>query len=156
MVGSWRILDQSSSRAMVACSPLDTTLFETADPDSALLGASWLCDLRNLRRTAYADLGSPPTESERLDAWQDPDGREHQQYGHLVRAQAPEAPADVASDSDSDWDALLDAHGLTPPPSVAAAAVAQPADAAGASRRARDKRRRRLRKAAKRSMWREI
>ena len=41
-------------------------------------------------------------------------------------------------------------------PNVAAAAVAQPADAAGAGRRARDKRRRRLRKAAKRSMWREI
>ena len=73
-------------------------------------------------------------------------------------AQASEAPrvSDVASDSDSDWGALLDAHGLTPPPTVAAAAVAQPADAAGASRRARDKRRRRLRKAAKRSMWREI
>ena len=32
-------------------------------------------------------------------------------------------------------DALLDAHGLTPPPNVAAAAVAQPADAAGAGRR---------------------
>ena len=60
------------------------------------------------------------------------------------------------SDSDSDWDALLDAHGLTPPPVVVATAVAQPAVAAAASRRARDKRRRRLRKAAKRSMWREI
>ena len=73
-------------------------------------------------------------------------------------ARASEAPSvpDVASNSDSDWDALLDAHGLTPPPTVAAAAVAQPADAAGASRRARDKRRRRLRKAAKRSMWRDI
>ena len=81
--------------------------------------------------------------------------------------EAPEAPApaqaseasrvpDVASDSDSDWDALLDAHGLAPPPNVAVAAVAQPADAAGAGRRARDKRRRRLRKAAKRSMWRDI
>ena len=69
--------------------------------------------------------------------------------------EAPEAPAPaqaseasrvpgVASDSDSDWDALLDAHGLAPPPNVAAAAVAQPADAAGAGRRARDKRRRRL------------
>ena len=54
------------------------------------------------------------------------------------------------------WDALLDAHGLAPPPDSAAAAVAQPANAAGASRRARDKRRRRLRKASKRSMWREI
>ena len=62
----------------------------------------------------------------------------------------------VESDSDSDCYALLDAHGLTPPPTVAAAAVAQPAVAAGASRRARDKRRRRLRKAAKRSMWREF
>ena len=73
-------------------------------------------------------------------------------------AQASEASRapDVASDSDSEWDALLDAHGLTPPPAVAAAAVAQPADSAGAGRRARDKRRRRLRKAAKRSMWREI
>ena len=81
--------------------------------------------------------------------------------------EAPEAPApaqaseasrvpDLASDSDSDWDAFLDAHGLAPPPNVAAAAVALPADAAGAGRRARDKRRRRLRKAAKRSMWRYI
>ena len=50
----------------------------------------------------------------------------------------------------------LRSYGLAPPPNVAAAAVAQPADAAGAGRRARDKRRRRLRKAAKRSMWREI
>ena len=25
----------------------------------------------------------PSTESERVDAWQDPDGREQQQYGHL-------------------------------------------------------------------------
>ena len=32
----------------------------------------------------YADLGNPPTEYERLDAWQDPDGREQQQNGHLV------------------------------------------------------------------------
>ena len=66
----------------------------------------------------------------------------------LPPAQASEASRvpDVASDSDSDWDALLDAHGLAPPPTVAAAAVAQPADAAGAGRRARDKRRRRLRK----------
>ena len=73
-------------------------------------------------------------------------------------APASEAPcaAEAASNSDDDWDALLDAHGLAPPPNVAAAAVAQPADAAGASRRARDKRRRRLRKAAKRCMWREI
>ena len=68
---------------MVDCSSLDTSLFEVANPDSALLGASWLRDLRNLRRTEYADLGNPLTESERLDAWQDPDGREQQQYGHL-------------------------------------------------------------------------
>ena len=53
------------------CSSLDTSLFEVANPDSALPGAS------------YADLGNPLTESERLDAWQDPDGREQQQYGHL-------------------------------------------------------------------------
>ena len=64
--------------------------------------------------------------------------------------------AETASNSDDDWDALLDAHGLAPSLGGAAAAVAQPADAAGASRRARDKRRRRQRKAAKRSMWREI
>ena len=51
--------------------------------DSALPGASWLRDLRNLRITEYADLGNPPTESERLDAWQDPDGGEQQQYGYL-------------------------------------------------------------------------
>ena len=68
---------------LVDCSSLDTSLFEVANPDSALPGASWLRDLRNLRRTEYADLGNPPTESERLDAWQDPDGREQQQYGHL-------------------------------------------------------------------------
>ena len=58
-------------------------MFEVANPDSALPGASWLRDLRNLRRTEYADLGSPPTESEGVDAWQDPDGREQQQHGHL-------------------------------------------------------------------------
>ena len=74
---------------------------------------------------------------------------------------APSAPAseapratESASNSDDEWDALLDAHGLAP--SLGGAAVAQPADAAGASRRARDKRRRRQRKAAKRSMWRDI
>ena len=61
-----------------------------------------------------------------------------------------------ASNSDDEWDALLDAHGLAPSFGGTAAAVAQPADAAGASRRARDKRRRRQRKAAKRSMWRDI
>ena len=60
------------------------------------------------------------------------------------------------SNSDDEWDALLDAHGLAPSLGGTAAAVAQPADAAGASRRARDKRRRRQRKAAKRSMWRDI
>ena len=48
---------------MADCSSLDTSLFEVANPDSALLGASWLGDLRNLRRTEYADLGNPPTES---------------------------------------------------------------------------------------------
>ena len=56
-------------------------------------------------------------------------------------APAPEAPraTEPSSNSDDEWDALLDAHGLT----GTAAAVAQPAVAAGASRRARDKRRRR-------------
>ena len=34
---------------------------------------SWLRDLRNLRRTEHVDLGNSPTESERLDVWQDPD-----------------------------------------------------------------------------------
>ena len=46
--------------------------------DAALPGASWLRDLRNLRRTEHADLGNPGTQSGRLDAWQDPDGREQQ------------------------------------------------------------------------------
>ena len=61
---------------------------------------------------------------------------------------APSAPAsnspcaaETASNSDDDWDALLDAHGLTPSFWRVAAAVAQPADAD---------------KAAKRSTWREI
>ena len=67
----------------MGCSSLDPSLLEVANPDSALLGASRLGDLRNLRRNEYADLGNPPTESERLDAWQDPDGREQQQFGHL-------------------------------------------------------------------------
>ena len=69
-------------------------------------------------------------------------------------APAPEAPCvtEPSSNSDDEWDALLDAHGLT----GTASAVAQPAAAAGASRRARDKRRRRQRKASKRSMWRDI
>ena len=56
--------------------PLDTTLFEAANPDAALPGASRLHDLRNRRRTEHAVVGKPPTESERLDAWQDPEGRE--------------------------------------------------------------------------------
>ena len=54
---------------------------EVANTDSALSGASWIRNLRNLRRTLT--LRNPPTESERLDAWQDPDDREQQQYGHL-------------------------------------------------------------------------
>ena len=85
MVSPWRIFEKSGPGHLVDCSPLDTTLFEVANPDSASLGASWLRDVRNLRRTKYANLGNPnpPTESERLDAWQDPNGREQQQYGHL-------------------------------------------------------------------------
>ena len=70
-------------------------------------------------------------------------------------SEAPRA-TESASNSDDEWDALLDSHGLAPSLGGAAAAVAQPAEAAGASRRARDKRRRRQRKAAKRSMWRDI
>ena len=70
-------LTRAAPEHLVDCSSLDTSLFEVANPDSALLGASWLRDRRNLRRTEYADLRNPPTESERLDAWQE------QQYGHL-------------------------------------------------------------------------
>ena len=70
---------RAAPKQLVDCSPLDTTLCEAANPDAALPGASWLRDLR----TEYADLGNPPTESDRLDAWQDPDGREQQQYGNL-------------------------------------------------------------------------
>ena len=76
-------LIRAAPEHLVNCSSLDTSLFEVANPDSTLPGASWLRDLRNLRRTEYADLGNPPTESERLDAWQDPDGREKQHFGHL-------------------------------------------------------------------------
>ena len=74
-------------------------------------------------------------------------------------AEASVAPG-TATDSDSEWDALLDAHGLNPLPGTDPDAGAQSADATGAGRRARDKRRRRARRAAKRSMqrsmWREI
>ena len=76
-------LIRAAPEHLVDCSPLDTSLFEAANPDSSSPGASRLRDLRNLRRTEHADLGNPPTESERLDAWQDPDGREQQQHGHL-------------------------------------------------------------------------
>ena len=72
-------LRRAAPEHLVDCSSLDTSLFEVANPHSALPCAAWLRDLRNLRRTAYADLGNPPTESERLDAWQDPDGREQRQ-----------------------------------------------------------------------------
>ena len=76
-------LIRAAPEHLVDGSPLDTTLFEAANPDAASPGASRLHDLRNRRRTEHAVLGKPPTESERVDAWQDPDGREHQQYGHL-------------------------------------------------------------------------
>ena len=56
-------LIRAAPEHLVGCSPLDTSLFEAANPDSALLGASRLRDLRNLRRTELADLGNPPTES---------------------------------------------------------------------------------------------
>ena len=78
-------LIRTAPEHLVDCSSLDTTLFEAANPDAASLGASWLLDLRNLRRTEYADLGIPRTDSERLRAWQDLDGGEQQQYGHLVQ-----------------------------------------------------------------------
>ena len=94
----WLSHGGSSKRAgpehLVKCSSLDTSLLEAANPDSALPAASWLGDLRNLRRTEYADLGNPPTESERVSAWQDPDGREQQQYGHLF---PPSPDPDVVS-----------------------------------------------------------
>ena len=73
----------------------------------------------------------------------------------VLAMEAPNA-LDVEPDSDDDWKALLDAHGIVTPADGAAAAVAQSANATGAGRRARDKRRRRSRKSAKRSMWREI
>ena len=40
-------LMRAAPKQLVDCSPLDTTLFEAANPD-ALLGAYWLRDLRNL------------------------------------------------------------------------------------------------------------
>ena len=67
---------------VVDCSHLDTTLFEAANRSAALLGASWIRDLGSLTRTEHADLGNPPTEAERFDAWQDPGGREQQEYGY--------------------------------------------------------------------------
>ena len=67
-------LIRAAPEHLVGWSPLDTSLFEAANPESSLPGASWLRDLRNLRRTEYADLGNTLTESERLDAGQDPDG----------------------------------------------------------------------------------
>ena len=67
-------LMRAAPEHLVDCSPLNTTLFAAVNPDAVLPGASWLRDLRNLRRTEYADLGNPPTKSERWDAWQDPDG----------------------------------------------------------------------------------
>ena len=69
--------------SLIKAAPEHLTLFEAANRDSALRGASWSRDLRNLKRTENADLGNPPTESERLDARQAPDGREQPQYGHL-------------------------------------------------------------------------
>ena len=57
-------LIRAAPEHVVACSSLDISLFEVANPDSALPGASWLRDVQNLRRTEYADLGNPPTESE--------------------------------------------------------------------------------------------
>ena len=58
-------------------------MFEAVNPDAALPGASGLRDVESERRTEHADLGESPTESERLDAWQDPDDWEHEQYGHV-------------------------------------------------------------------------
>ena len=69
--------------------------------------------LSRVSRALHAASGTPRPSGEALEASARP-------------AQASEAPrvSDVASDSDSDWNALLDAHGLTPPPNVAAAAAA--------------------------------
>ena len=60
------------------CSPLDTTLFEVANPDVALLGASWFRDLWNQGEANFPILRNVRQELN----WQDPGGREQQQYGY--------------------------------------------------------------------------
>ena len=75
-------------------------MFEVANPDPALPGASWLPDLRNLRRTEHADLWKPPTVSDRLGAWQDPGGREQQQCGHLFPPDPDVVPAPPTPESE--------------------------------------------------------
>ena len=100
------------------CSSLGTSLFEAANPDSALPGASWLRDLRNLRLTEYADLGNPPTESERLDACQHPDGRKPQESG---RPFPPSPDPDVVPappTPDSQFPPYLARNLVSPPPRV--------------------------------------
>ena len=51
--------DASSPGAFGLLFPLDTTLSKAANPDAVLPGASWLRDLRKLRRTEHAELGEP-------------------------------------------------------------------------------------------------
>ena len=87
-----RSLIKAASRAFGGLFATWYHIVETATSDSALPGASWLLDLRNSKRTENADVGNPPTEFERLDAWQDPDGREQQQWSHLF---PPTPDADV-------------------------------------------------------------
>ena len=60
-------LIRAPQSTLVDCSHLDTTLFEGANPDAAFVVASWLRDLRNLRRTEYADLGEP--SDRKLNVW---------------------------------------------------------------------------------------
>ena len=113
---------------VVECSSLGTPLFEVANPDSALPGASCLRDLRNLRRTEYADLGNPPTESERLDAWQDPDGREQQQCGHLF---PPSPDPDVVPAPPTPESQFPQHHGRNPDSSSARVNVVRFRDSSG-------------------------
>ena len=72
MAGTWRFFDESSSGALGG---LFITRYLIVRSCQSRFCVTW-CFMA-------ADLGNPPTESERLDAWQDPDGREQQQHGHL-------------------------------------------------------------------------
>ena len=84
--------------------------------------------MRKLRRTEYADLGNPPTESERLYAWQDPDGREPQQYGHS----APPSPDPYVVPAPPTPESQLPQHPVSTPVSFAPHVnVVRPRDSSG-------------------------